>query len=124
MNYRDIDKLKPGVRLRIKRGYYAAGETVEFVGFPVCGNRELIEVKFGNANELWTINKVMLVKDCEPIRSTVSCSYCGEPKQPGTYCSGCDECTYGLDGHVAECCSGWGRYCCRCGAVFARGQLP
>lgn len=63
MNYRDLSKLKPGVRLRIKRGYFAAGETVEFVRFLVCGNRVLIEVKFRNANELWRMDRVMLVKD-------------------------------------------------------------
>lgn len=51
------------------------------------------------------------------------CFFCGEVKIPDTECRGCDECIYGPDGGPAECCAGWGSYCCRCGTYFALGQM-
>jgi hypothetical protein len=57
-------------------------------------------------------------------KAACRCESCGEPKMPGTECFGDDQCTCGPDGGPAECCEGWGRYCCRCGADYARSQMP
>jgi hypothetical protein len=51
------------------------------------------------------------------------CGRCGEPKRPGTFCVGCDQCTGGPGGTPDECCTGWGDHCCRCGTDYALGQL-
>lgn len=55
----------------------------------------------------------------EPAR----CEHCGGAKVPGDPCHGEDVCEYGPDGGKAQPCEGWGRYCCRCGAAFARNQM-
>ncbi len=51
------------------------------------------------------------------------CPCCLRLKVPETKCPGCDECNNGPDGGPAQACEGWGSYCCRCGADFARGQM-
>lgn len=51
------------------------------------------------------------------------CDRCGEPTRPGTFCKGNDECIAGPGGSPAECCDGWGPYCCRCGADYAIDQM-
>lgn len=53
------------------------------------------------------------------------CDYCKEDKiDTEEFCPGCDECIYGVDGGPAKPCLGWGSYCCRCGADYARSQMP
>jgi hypothetical protein len=51
------------------------------------------------------------------------CEYCGGAKVPGESCPGNDQCNYGPDGGPALACEGWGRYCCKCGASYAIGQM-
>ncbi len=58
-----------------------------------------------------------------PVKVRRMCRYCGEAKVEGEPCPGCDQCIYGPNGGPAEACEGWGRYCCKCGADFARGQM-
>lgn len=62
--------------------------------------------------------------DEDPSTAQTLCDQCEEPKVPGTQCKGNDECNEGADGGPAECCEGWGPYCCRCGHSYALGQLP
>jgi hypothetical protein len=54
----------------------------------------------------------------------VYCEQCGALQVLGSECHGDDQCTCGPDGGKAMACLGWGRYCCQCGADFARSQLP
>ena len=65
MSSRDLDKLKPGVRLRIKRGYLNAGQIVEFVRFPIRGDHMRVEVKVDGESEtmITSVNKFTLIKD-------------------------------------------------------------
>lgn len=54
-----------------------------------------------------------------------TCAGCGlATVADGDPCPGCDQCNHGPDGGPARPCDGWGRFCCRCGADYARGQLP
>lgn len=55
--------------------------------------------------------------------SSLTCPYCRCSRVGGTQCKGEDSCCYGPAGGPATCCAGWGSYCCRCGAAFARGQM-
>jgi hypothetical protein len=58
-----------------------------------------------------------------PLPGDEVCAACGGVKVRGTKCFGDDECNEGENGGPAECCQGWGRYCCRCGASYARDQM-
>ena len=60
MTKTDLAKLKPGTRLRVKRGWGADGVIVRVVEYPANGDPGSIKIKDGPVEHIWSIDSVTL----------------------------------------------------------------
>lgn len=62
MNVRDLRKLKPGVPVRVKRGWGADGAIVHVVEYPYKGDMSMVKVRDGRDRRVFVVDAVTLVK--------------------------------------------------------------
>lgn len=61
MNVRDLHKLKPGVAVRIKRGWGADGAIVHVIEYPYKGDMSMVKVRDGRDRYVFVVDAVTLV---------------------------------------------------------------